>query len=86
MNLSGTVDRADIRVLVVDDEPAIARQMQSLIAEWGYSARVSSDGREVRRLVTEWTPDLALIDLGLAACDGLGLLRDCERKTSRAWP
>jgi DNA-binding NtrC family response regulator len=66
--------------LVVEDEPEVAEHIEALIRGWGYSARVSADGRQCRSTLTEWTPDFALIDLGLPDCNGFDLLRELRSR------
>jgi DNA-binding NtrC family response regulator len=80
MNASRDLARPEFRVLVVEDDPVVADHIESLIRGWGYSARVSGDGRAVRSTIAEWTPDLALIDLGMPGCDGFDLLREMRAR------
>src|SRR5690606_26660927 len=68
--------RSALRVLVAEDEAAVADEIGSLIRGWGYHTRISYDGRSVRSTVRDWTPDLALLDLGLPGVNGLDLLRE----------
>jgi putative two-component system response regulator len=58
------------RVLIVDDNPAIARLLrQSLMAE-GYAIDLAEDGREALESVAAGPPDLILLDVGLPQISG----------------
>ncbi len=66
------------RMLIVEDEPAIAEVLEYLLAADGHSIRRAADGTEGWRLYREWGPDLVLLDLGLPGLPGFDLLR-CVR-------
>jgi putative two-component system response regulator len=58
------------RVLIVDDNPAIARLLrQSLMAE-GYAIDLAEDGQEALERVAAQPPDLILLDVGLPQITG----------------
>jgi DNA-binding NtrC family response regulator len=76
MSASREPARPEFRVLVVEDDAEVADHIGALLRGWGYAARISSDGRGVRSTMAEWTPHLALLDLGLPDCDGLDLLKE----------
>ena len=80
MNALRDQARPEFKVLVVEDEAEVADHIEALIRGWGYSARVSADRREVRSTLLQWKPDLALIDLGLADCNGLDLVRELRAR------
>ncbi|MBN8769808.1 MAG: response regulator [Stenotrophomonas nitritireducens] len=61
------IDLAGVRVLVVDDEPAILRGMHLLLDAWGCRMRSAQDIGQALRIVAEWgAPDIVLTDLKLA--------------------
>jgi two-component system OmpR family response regulator len=64
-----------MRVLVVEDEPSIARQLQSALDEAGFAADVAADGDRADLLARTESYDAILLDLGLPRVDGLTLLR-----------
>ncbi len=63
------------RVLVVEDERAIADFMRLGLAHQGYSMQVVSDGNEVLRHFRAFAPHLVVLDLMLPGMDGLTLCR-----------
>jgi len=64
-----------MRVLVVEDEEAVAAQLCATLAQGGYAVDAAADGARADLLVRTDACDLVLLDLGLPSVDGLSLLR-----------
>lgn len=64
-----------MRVLIVEDDPALQASVAELLREAGYAVDVSADGTEGLYLGEEYPIDLAVIDLGLPGLSGLELIR-----------
>jgi PAS domain S-box-containing protein len=62
------------RVLVVEDDPALAQVLSMLFAEHGVNAVHASTARGALRLSREVAPDLLLLDLLLPDADGFALV------------
>ncbi|GAA0219498.1 response regulator [Castellaniella daejeonensis] len=71
-----------MRILVVEDEPKLAEVLRTYLEAAGYEARCAEDGLEVMPLVSDWMPDLVLLDLMLPGRDGLDLCRDIRARTA----
>jgi two-component system, OmpR family, KDP operon response regulator KdpE len=67
--------RSKIRVLVVDDDPAIVRTLAINLRARDYQVQVAHDGRTALEILAEESPDLMLLDLGLPDLDGVSVLR-----------
>lgn len=65
----------DIKVLVVDDEPAIRRLLRVGLSTEGYIVREAATAREAIAQITEDMPDLVILDLGLPDMPGQDLLK-----------
>jgi len=63
-------------VLVVDDDPALARYLARLLADEGHQVSVAHRGPDALAKVAARPPDLVLLDLGLP---GMGGLEVCRR-------
>jgi two-component system KDP operon response regulator KdpE len=63
------------RILVVDDEPQIARVLRTGLKTHGYDVRVASDGVSALETFNDWRPDLVVTDLAMPNLDGLELCR-----------
>ncbi|MGO9125219.1 MAG: response regulator transcription factor [Terriglobales bacterium] len=68
-------------ILVVDDEPQIARVLKTTLASHGYSIRTARDGDEAVQLMKDWPPDLVITDLRMPNMDGLALCRHVRTKS-----
>jgi two-component system, OmpR family, response regulator len=64
-----------VRILVVEDEPALAAHLTDALARAGYVADCAADGRRADFLARTESYDAVLLDLGLPEVDGLTLLR-----------
>ncbi len=59
-----------VRVLVVDDEPAIQRFLLTALTAEGYSVFAATNGNDALAQVAAHRPDLIVLDLGLPDMDG----------------
>ncbi|MQM24040.1 response regulator [Glycomyces albidus] len=63
-----------IKVLVVDDEPQIARALRINLAAHGYEVTTAADGAQALRAAAAVVPDLVVLDLGLPDMDGFEVI------------
>jgi DNA-binding response OmpR family regulator len=66
----------DLRVLVVEDEPAIASAVQRSRLSNGEVVEVATTGRAALSAAAARPPDLVVLDLGLPDLDGLHVCRE----------
>jgi two-component system KDP operon response regulator KdpE len=66
---------APLRVLVIDDEPPIRKLLRVGLSAHGYQIVEASNGKMALELLSEQTPDLVILDLGLPDMQGHELLR-----------
>lgn len=66
-------------VLIVDDEPAGRRVIESVLFAQGYELEFASNGREALQKAAALKPDLILLDLMLPEMDGMEV---CQRLRS----
>ena len=64
-----------MRVLVVEDEAKLAKQLSGALVAAGYAVDVAGDGARADFLARTEQYDAALLDLGLPRVDGLTVLR-----------
>ena len=64
-----------MRILVVEDEATLSRQLAHAVGEAGYAVDCAADGEQADFLVRTETYDAVVLDLGLPRVDGLTLLR-----------
>ena len=63
------------RVLVVEDEAAIAELLREMLEEEGYEVALAGDGQAALGQVMEARPDLVLSDVMMPVLDGRALCR-----------
>ena len=64
-----------MRILVVEDEPGLSRQLSTALGDAGYAVDAATDGARADFLARTEHYDAVLLDLGLPRVDGLTLLR-----------
>lgn len=62
------------RVLVVDDDAALARALRINLTARGYDVHAAADGRHALDLAARVHPDVVVLDLGLPDIDGVDVL------------
>ena len=62
------------RILVVDDETALADALRRALVRSGHEVRVAASGLEGARRYREQAADLAVVDIHMPEMDGLELL------------
>ena len=70
-----TAGSGPLRVLVVDDEPAILRFLRAGLGSQGYVVVEASNGQSALDAVRQRRADLVVLDLGLPDIDGLEVIR-----------
>jgi DNA-binding response OmpR family regulator len=68
------------RILIVEDEPAIALGLKNDLALEGYSVEVAADGETATRRARETPFDLILLDVMLPKKDGFAVCRELRRE------
>jgi two-component system, OmpR family, response regulator MprA len=63
------------RVLVVEDDEAIADVLRRTLRQEGHEVRSAADGPDALRTADEFVPDLVILDLGLPGMDGVEVCR-----------
>jgi two-component system phosphate regulon response regulator PhoB len=78
-----TLPMSKTRILIVDDEPAIAEVLAYNFAKENFEIATASDGRGALQKAGTFSPDLVILDLMLPVMDGLQVCRQlrAEAKT-----
>ncbi|RJP31680.1 MAG: sigma-54-dependent Fis family transcriptional regulator [Phycisphaerales bacterium] len=72
------------QILVVEDEPIIARNVADALEYAGHDVDVAHDGEEALKRADDLTPDLLLLDIRLPRMSGLDVLKTLRGRGARA--
>jgi DNA-binding response OmpR family regulator len=71
------------RILIADDEPNIVISLEFLMRQNGYDIETAADGEQALRLISEFKPDLILLDIMLPLRNGFEV---CQKvRENPAW-
>ena len=71
-----------VRILIVDDDPLIRRQLEGLYMDHGYPVESAADAQEALEHMSGSEFALALVDLKMPGSDGMTLIREIRER----WP
>ena len=74
-------DESTGRVLVVEDDEAIADVLRRTLRQEGHEVRSAGDGVAALAMAEEFVPDVVILDLGLPKLDGAEVLRRLRRES-----
>ena len=80
--LTGQSRAAASRILIIDDDPAMAEYYASLLKAAGMVTRTLKDPLAAMEQIIEFTPDLILIDLYMPGCSGLELAQVIRQQSA----
>ncbi len=58
------------RILICDDDEPISEMLKIILEEEGYEVKLMQNGKAILKKVTEYQPNLILIDLWMPGIDG----------------
>ena len=67
------------RILLVDDEPRVREVVAAYLSRDGYRVQTAADGESALRCLSEFKPDLVVLDLMLPQVSGFDVLREIRR-------
>src|SRR5258708_605211 len=68
-----------MRILVIEDEPQLARHVTSALTRHGHDVHALNDGAAGLQAAIKESPDLVVLDLNLPGLDGLSVLAELRR-------
>lgn len=74
-----SVEESRLRILVVDDDEDLAHLLAKVLVTRNYEVRTARDSMSAIRAAIEFTPDVALMDIGLPMMNGYELARELRK-------
>src|SRR5262249_6331222 len=84
-NAGSGVENNALRLLVIEDDPDLSRQLATALTDAGYVVDRAFDGEEGHYLGESEPYDAVILDIGLPKMDGISVL-EAWRRTGRAMP
>ena len=75
-----------LRILIADDDRDHVMTLAALLIDEGHEVREVYRGSEVQRLVRDFDPDVALIDIGMPGMNGYDAAREIRQEFGKARP
>jgi two-component system CheB/CheR fusion protein len=72
---AGTANGGSLRVLVADDNRDAAETLGMLLSVAGYQVEMCHSGSEAVSKITQWRPNVAILDIGMPGMDGFEVAR-----------
>jgi DNA-binding response OmpR family regulator len=69
-------ERLKKRILVADDDRALVQLLNTVLLEAGYDVKTVFDGSAALRAITEYRPDLILLDVMMPVMDGYSICKN----------
>lgn len=73
----------ETKILVIEDDEAVAQSIQSFFEDDGYEVKVSSDGSEGVNLFKMYDPDITILDITLPKKDGWQVCREIRENSQK---
>src|SRR6478735_1845312 len=74
------IERAETRVLVVDDEESQRTALAGMIRVWGYTVETAADGQEALEKLAHFPAHVMITDLNMPRLNGEDLLRQLQNE------
>jgi DNA-binding response OmpR family regulator len=75
-----------LRIIVADDDRDHVITLAALLADEGHEVRELYRGSEVARMVRDFDPDVALIDISMPGMNGYDVARDIRQEFGKKRP
>jgi CheY-like chemotaxis protein len=69
-------------ILIVEDEQSIARLLQEILEDQGYSVGLASNGKEALERLADLTPQVVVSDVMMPILGGVGLCHSLQSNPS----
>jgi signal transduction histidine kinase len=68
-------DAAPLSIVLIEDEADIRVSVKALLESWGHRVKTATNGEHGKRLIFQYKPDAAIIDIAMPGIDGYSVAR-----------
>jgi PAS domain S-box-containing protein len=86
LSMAFPLTRNKRRILIVDDNEDARMLLSDMLAAIGHGVRSAGDGQEALGVIKDFTPDVAILDIGLPGMDGYELATRLRETMKEATP
>lgn len=80
----GTGKATPMRIMIVEDNEALAQTTGWLVEMIGYDYKLAANGKEAIAASADYRPDVFMIDIGLPGMNGYDLCRELKSRPDTA--
>lgn len=74
-DLTAREEAEPYRIMIIDDDPYLSEMYSSILSEAGMETRTLNDPMQALPILSEFKPDLILMDMYMSGCNGMELAR-----------
>jgi len=67
------------KVLIIEDSLTSKAILEDILTQNGFETRSATNGKEGLRILSEWTPNVILLDLVMPGMDGFSVCREIRQ-------
>lgn len=71
--------KAQAKILIIDDDPAIGEMLKTLLEFSNYEATVSDKPLQAKEIILKFNPDIVILDVRLSGVDGTEVCADLKK-------
>ena len=81
-NLNEENEKAQPKVMIVDDSPVLLKQFGNLLTSWGYQMTLVNDSAKATQQIMAEKPDIVFMDINMPNLNGFELIKQIRRQSS----
>lgn len=72
----------NMKIMIVEDDETLAKEIAGYLVKWGYETKTAQNFAKIAEEVTEYAPELVLMDINLPLFDGFYWCRQIRQSST----